>query len=412
LKSDNIPWPSILQFGFSLFACLVCWAIALFFILGGVSQFINTRGIATDTQSFFLLAAGAALGGVLLLPSAGYALAHLLGREAPSARWVGRIFRPSYLIFLFPVVLFLGFLISRRPGLAWWALPPVHLLAVGLPILWIAYIGWRGLSAGSSQRLWGVFGSGLVLGPALIMVLEFLALGVILFLGIMYVAFNPTLLQELTNLSEGLKAIETPEEVVRLLQPYLAWPSLIYMIFAFISVIVPVIEELLKPVGVWFLVGSNLSPAEGFVAGLLSGAGYALFENLALTTVNTGSWVGIILLRIGTGMLHIMTAALVGWALALAWTQGRYLRLAVTYLLAVLIHGLWNGLALLTAATDLSSSVSSGMGLAGQVGRMAYVGLVILAVAMFIVFFSSNVLLRRANQNALRSEDGVHFQAD
>jgi hypothetical protein len=46
-------------------------------------------------------------------------------------------------------------------------------------------------------------------------------------------------------------------------------------------------------------------------------------------------------------MLHILTTALTGWALALAWGRSRYLNLGLTYLGVILIHGTWNGLALL-----------------------------------------------------------------
>ena len=233
-------------------------------------------------------------------------------------------------------------------------------------------------------------------------------LGALIVAGLIYIAFHPELIQELERLSERLNSLAiTPEETMRLLQPYLAWPGVVFVVFAFVAVLVPLIEEAIKPIGVWFLVGVNLSPAEGFVAGLLSGAGYALFENLALTTVNAGNWVGVVLLRIGTGMLHIMTAALVGWALSLAWTRGRYLRLAMTYLAAVLIHGLWNGLALLSAANDLSIE-----GQAAQVGRLAYVGLAFLAVVMFLVYIGSNALLRRANHGTMRSDDGINFPTD
>ena len=58
----------------------------------------------------------------------------------------------------------------------------------------------------------------------------------------------------------------------------------------------------------WFLV------AQGFVAGMLSGACFALYENLtALSAAGSGNGTTILLARVGTGLLHIVTAGMVGW---------------------------------------------------------------------------------------------------
>ena len=45
-----------------------------------------------------------------------------------------------------------------------------------------------------------------------------------------------------------------------------------------------------------------------------------------------------------------------GWALARAWREKRYLQLGISYLVAVAIHALWNGLVILTAVSDLFGS--------------------------------------------------------
>ncbi len=50
---------------------------------------------------------------------------------------------------------------------------------------------------------------------------------------------------------------------------------MIFGVLAVISGIVPLIEEILKPIALWSLVGKDLTDQEGFVAGLLSGAGFA-----------------------------------------------------------------------------------------------------------------------------------------
>ncbi len=53
------------------------------------------------------------------------------------------------------------------------------------------------------------------------------------------------------------------------------------------------------------------------------------------------------LARTGTSAVHILTAGLTGWALALTWQKRRFLPLLLAYLCSVMIHGLWNGLTLM-----------------------------------------------------------------
>ncbi len=398
--NDQIHWPSVLQLGFSLAAALACFMFAAVFALGGAGNLLGEGGAAEQATSLFVMAANAGLGGLLLLPSAGYALLRLLNWRVDSLGWIEsffkRAFRPAYLILLLPIVLLLGYLVSQSAQLSWLFLPSLHLLAVGLPVFFLASLGWRGLPRGSNQRAWGIFGVGLILGPGLILFLELAVLAAILILGLFYVLLNPALVEEINALAFRLQFLrDAPDEALRLLMPYLARPPVVFTIFTYTAVIVPFIEELVKPLGAWFLVGSRITPAEGFTAGLLSGAGYALFENLALSTVTGNGWSGVVISRIGTGLLHILTPALTGWALALAWREGRYLRLGLTYLGVVLVHGVWNGLALLTAANNLLPAGAAGPLYFSPMTRIAAAGLGLIALVMFIVLILSNAVLRR-----------------
>jgi len=119
--------------------------------------------------------------------------------------------------------------------------------------------------------------------------------------------------------------------------------------------IVPLIEEALKPVGMWFLHGRLQGPAAGFAAGLLSGAGYAMFESLV--AFNGGEeWVPVTMARMGTAVVHITVSGLVGWALVGAWRQRRYLALAGTYLAAVAIHGTWNAMTVIMVVDGVAAA--------------------------------------------------------
>jgi hypothetical protein len=176
-------------------------------------------------------------------------------------------------------------------------------------------------------------------------------------------------------------------------------------------VIVPLIEEAIKPVGVWLLGVRSLTPAEGFTAGVLSGAGYALFESLALSS-SAEAWAPMVFARMGAAVIHILNTGMVGWALVLAWREGRYLRLAATYLAAVLIHSLWNTLALAAALSELLKTLggSADLPLLDLAGRTAPYALVALAV---LGFFGLLWLNRRIfkNQREEQPSEGAAYPA-
>jgi hypothetical protein len=89
-----------------------------------------------------------------------------------------------------------------------------------------------------------------------------------------------------------------------------------------VAVLLPVLEELFKPLALWFFIRQNWTPAEGFSAGLVCGAAFALLESLmAVTFVPADSWLTTLAARLGTGVLHIVTTGLTGCALVSAWRE-------------------------------------------------------------------------------------------
>jgi hypothetical protein len=179
----------------------------------------------------------------------------------------------------------------------------------------------------------------------------------------------------------------------------------IYGVFAFGAGIVPLIEELLKPIGVWLLAGARPSPAQGFAAGVLCGAGYALFESMTLAS-NPQGWAGLVFARIGTGVIHVYTAGLTGWAISLAWRDGRYLRLGAAYLTACLIHSLWNTLALLASFSQLAGPQvdEPGLALLQRAGSVAPYALVVMALLMLTGLLRSNRFLHREVRDGLSTD--------
>ena len=391
-----IHWMSVGQFSLSLFAAAMLWSMAGSVALAGLVALYNPSLLASDTTSLFLLAAGLAFIGLLLIPSAYFAFLRLSGRPRILDQFrISRWLRPSILILLFPLVLLAGYWVYQNADLVWLLLPPLHILAVLLPIWWLVYLGMRGLPTGSPQRAWGVLGSGLVLGPFLILLVEIMVFVFFVVAAAFYLSTRPDFSEEILILVQRLTEVsQTPGLVLEMVRPYLLQPVVVVGVLIFGAVLVPMIEEFIKPVGVWLLAGAALTPAGGFVAGLLSGAGFALFESLAYTS-SAEDWAFAVVVRIGTAVMHIMTAGIVGWALAVAWRQGSYLRLGLAYLAAVLLHGLWNGITILGVGYSLIPEAPEAPSFFYNLAGVAPIALSFMTLAMFIFLLWSNYRLRK-----------------
>ncbi|HAV77982.1 MAG TPA: hypothetical protein DCX53_11590 [Anaerolineae bacterium] len=200
-------------------------------------------------------------------------------------------------------------------------------------------------------------------------------------------------------------------EAIDLIMPYLTKPGAIIIAFTLFSLIVPVMEEALKPLGVWLLAGKLKTQAHGFALGALCGAGFALVETLNISG-QTDQWAGVLFARIGTGAMHITTSALMGAGIVSAWHEKRYLRLFSTYLFAIFIHGLWNAVALINGFSTILAS--------GQPDRAhmlltaSTIGLVILTLGLFTILLRSNLHHRKNNNDVMvatipgmNDDDGV-----
>ena len=326
---------------------------------GGMLWLVNLidpqTGVAENVPNGLLVWASL-LSALLLVPVFWLSFNRLAGKPAPALLdgqrpHVRVILRVSLLAW--PLVLALGWLVAGRPGLAVWLLGPINILAAGIPVVWIYALAQRRLEAGPIERKWRIFGFSLTVSPVVIVLAEVLALAVLgiaaLVLVLVLASLNPSFSQELETLVQQISASQDVEVILQLLEPYLMRPAVIFGALAVLSGIIPLIEEILKPLALWGLAGRDLTDQEGFVAGLLSGAGFALLENLLYFTniLTAEGWLFMVIGRAGTGVLHMFSSGLVGWALARAWRSGKWPFLGGMTLLAVAFHGLWNAFALL-----------------------------------------------------------------
>ena len=267
-----------------------------------------------------------------------------------------------------------------------------------------------GLVANSPQRKSGLFALGLAFGTSVSFVIEMGVLLVIALVGIFVVAANPTSIETLNRLSEQFSSPNIDiQSLQSLLAPYITSPIAILGILGFFSVLTPLIEEAAKPIGLWFFAKKNLTPMDGFVGGMLSGAGFTVVETMFNAgQSNPESWFVLIISRVGTGALHILASGMVGWGLAMAWSKHKYMNLFFSYLIAVCLHGLWNGVTLFYGISELLPEGSdSWLVIFGKINPYI-LGILATAIFLSLIFINLKFVKEQTMQlDPTASPDGV-----
>lgn len=401
MQPTKTHWASLLTLIVLGLGIPVLWLIAFGM---GVSSLVNLFTGESSPAAEMIGAASFFFLGLTLCASAWFVLQKVLKREQadqflhiPFAWW-----QAAVVIGL--VVFGLGFggviAVTEIAWLGWLTLPMLTILVIVAPIWLVFGMGSNGLETGPRWRFFAVFGLGLTAGPLLIILLEMaILIGGLIVTAVYLAVSQPTLLEELILLAQTFSTITNEEEILNLLTPYITNPALIASALGFIAVIVPLIEELLKPLGVWVFAKRIESPAQGFVLGLLSGAAFALFESLNASADGSVGWAAIAGARAGTSVLHITASGLVGWGIVTAFKEKRIGRLVASYIAAVLIHGVWNAAAAGTGIAALGETVGRPEWLFMYAPALLC-GLLVLGIGMFAVLLASNRKLRRASQAA------------
>jgi len=380
---NGIHWLSVFQFVLSGLALSGLWGLAAISIF---NNFLTPNGQQTDVfgPDWFASFGYFSLG-LLLLPSTILALRRILGRPSQEVSIPGGRF--GLTVFLIPIVLATGIWLFENNLSGWVA--PLHIFLGLLSVGWLLWLAIHNLEPGSGQRSWGALGAGMTLTPILSLIFEIIGVIFLLIILGIYVSTNPDLISALERIGNLADRINPNVElIIENLQPFFNDPFVLILTLIGLGIFVPMIEELFKPLGVILLLGRKLSAAQGFALGAISGAGYALVENLSIGT-DGDSWALITIGRFGTSAMHILTTALSGYALVRAKNKKRYLALFGIYVLNVAIHGIWNMLVVLSSATILGNIETRGI-LSPALLCIAPASLVMLAITC--LFF-----LRRYN---------------
>ena len=225
-------------------------------------------------------------------------------------------------------ILFFGFLLSLALGIAVlgergpfiYLFPIAFLVAFSFPgLIWVSYIYSRTITSPEPQRLilialaWGMFST--------------LPASLLNDLGARIVNVDQ-------NALFGNGEFGTPELVL-------------------VSVIAPFVEELLKPIGLIFVIKRLRTPYEGVLYGVACGMGFAIIENMLyelfiLIWYGSDAWTLNAFVRgIGSTVLHAVGPAAIGYAVAFSNQMQKPMRnyLILAYLFGFTMHALWNGFA-------------------------------------------------------------------
>jgi len=269
---------------------------------------------------------------------------------------VGPPVQAGVLVLIFALVLISGSWILRIQGILTWLSPFLHVLAAGIPVLIATFVVIRRGERISLTRSWGSFLSGLWLAPLAALILEItlaIPLLIVLFLGTSNALNTPRLLEGLAQ-SPG-----NPETLLlEQLNTLLNQPLVVAGILGYLSVAVPIIEEIAKSLGTWFLIRRKLTPSLAFVGGTLSGAAYGLFEAFFLAQPGE-EWMALMIARAGATMMHMFTAGLTGMGIYYGVKERRWGKAALFYTAAITLHGVWNVAALGIGLEDLAQIVAN-----------------------------------------------------
>jgi hypothetical protein len=404
--STKIDWLSIGQLILGGISCLISFSLAILLVFLGVNGALAKTNSSMDATALFMLSGLIAAIGVLNIPSIVLAIRCLSGKQFEPGIKTSTFRLASLALMSLPVWLFGGQSITQTT-LAGWLLPWFNILALLIPIWWLVEFGRRQLPSDSPQRSWGLVGISLGVTPLITILAELIVTIFVILIVFMALNTEPVWMDKFNQLIIQFNQSDLdPQFFTTFFKDLLTSPLVITAIFLTVGLFMPLMEELLKPLGLWVLRKRLLTPAEGFSGGLICGAGFALFESATMIAQTGGSadWGQMVLLRIATSLLHITASGFVGWGLASAWSQKKYGRTLLTILVAASVHGLWNTIAILIVLLPFITSSSTQTALlqvSSGVGTFTMASILILLAAALVVM---NRRLRRETQT---SQPGV-----
>jgi hypothetical protein len=236
----------------------------------------------------------------------------------------------------------------------------------------------------SFRRRWATFNGGLWLTPILALTVEMLLLipvaAAIFSISVSKLDLAPILQSVFQGETISFTALE------EFMNELLTEPLVVVLVVAYIGLLVPMIEEFIKPLFLLPILRRGISGREAFVLGALAGAGYALFEAFFLAQPGE-SWGLLMVARAGATLMHMFTAGLTAMGVALAISERSVKKILVCYSAAVALHSIWNVSAIVMGAgflfLDIQGSPFSGSQLT-FLSALAVAALILLSAGAYL----------------------------
>jgi hypothetical protein len=329
-------------------------SIGAMYVLVALTGRRSVELLAVTTVAGAMVALGLGLGALLFWQG----LQMVTGKpsrpfQPPVSWWPG---------LLFVTVLLVGQAIISFNLLAPFTFPVFHVLGILLPVLGILILIGRSLSGGGVGATWrqvtlqGVWGG--VAATTLAITLEAGAALIMVFAGALLLVLMPGGMAQVGEWRDLVQQPGWAGDPANLVQ-ILSSPLVLGAILLFLAVIIPLVEETCKGLGVGLMsIWQKPTPAQGWLWGIASGAGFSLSEGLFNGALSLEIWAVVALLRLGTALMHCTTTALLGLGLAGSFETRRPWLALGTYAIGVSLHGIWNGLTVLLVVTSLAMVVS------------------------------------------------------
>ena len=320
----------------SKFWAYIAVITGIFLMLSGIAAAVGYLGLPVilpleDALSYELGNIAA-----LYLGLVGGTLAVYHGISSLSGRASSILKLPSFYVFWIGLALVLGLgnLVLNQDIATDYLFPPLFILGAALSTG--AVLAWTFRALGWPLT-WRQTALAFVCGSTLSIITAIILEGILPYLAYLLISPLDFMAEAIADLGWGASGF-----VERLFASPLI---IVYLIFTAFEAPLP--EEFAKALGVPMFGRRRITSApQAFAIGLASGAGFAILENMlyeGLYAQYQGwSWAGITLLRSIGSVLHPIGTGII----ALGWFEMKEKgvgRLLKAYLLAVLLHTLWNG---------------------------------------------------------------------
>lgn len=304
---------------------------------------VGSSPLNAGTTGFSIFALTLSLGGALVFQ----VVSSLSGRSSS----LFGLPAPVLFIAAFVIVVALGVVVSAIGNLGWILFPVFYVLGIALPVGWILSLVGNRLVRYGVAITWREtilqLSSGAFVTTSLALFLEMLAVIAVIVVVLIAVIVTPGGVDALQSLAESVESpgwIDDPSNI----KEFLFTPVVAGSLFFLLAVAVPLAEELLKAIGVLLMVYRRPSRQQALWWGVLGGAGFAFAEGLFNGNLAIGdmSWGLLAPMRFGTTVLHCATGALMGLGWYALLRQGHLLQWLKYYVVAVILHAVWNALSL------------------------------------------------------------------